>query len=100
MDDVEALQRRATALRTEANALSDAYRRKTWWRFTLVFFPVPFVLLLLRLDIEAWHYFLFGGAYLGLSALLYLWDSSASSKCDAAERAAEAAEKAAGVSRA
>ena len=92
------LQRRASALRAEANALSDAYRRRTWWRFTLVFFPVPFVLVLLRLDIEAWHYFVFGGAYLGLSALLYAWDTRASDKCSAAERLAEAAEKAASVS--
>jgi hypothetical protein len=94
MDDVEALQRRASALRAEASALSDAYRRTTWWRFTLVFFPVPFVLVLLRLDIEAWHYFLFGGAYLLFSMLLYVWDDRASTRCDRAAAAAMQAEKA------
>lgn len=100
MDDVEALQRRASALRAEADALTNAYRRTTWWRFLLVFFPVPFVVVLLRLEIESWIYILFGSAYLGFSALLYVWDGRASDKCDAAERAAGAAEKAAGVSRA
>jgi len=88
MDDIEALRAKASALRAEADALTRAYRRKTWWRFTLVFFPIPFVLVLLRLDIEAWHYFLFGGAYLLLSALLYVWDSRESDRCDDAAREA------------
>ena len=95
MDDIDALQRRASALRAEADALTKAYRHRTWWRFALVFIPVPFVLVLLRLEIEAWHYYLFGAAYLGLSALLYAIDSRASDRCDVAERAAVAAERAA-----
>jgi len=98
--DPEDLHRRASALRAEANALANAYQRATWFRFTLVFFPVPFVLVLVRLEIDSWAYYLFGAAYLGFSALLYRWDSRASDKCTAAERAADAAEKAAGVSRA
>jgi hypothetical protein len=91
---VEAL-RQASVLRAEADALTNAYRRRTWWRFALVFIPVPLVLVLLRLEIEAWHYYLFGAAYLGLSGLLYSIDSRASDRCDVAERAAEAAERAA-----
>jgi hypothetical protein len=94
METIEALRRRAATLRAEADALTGAYRRATWIRFTLVFFPVPFVVVLLRLQIESWTYFFFGGAYLGFSALLYIWDGRASDRCDAAERAAEAAEKA------
>lgn len=96
--DLQDLQQRAAALRAEANALTKAYQRATWWRFTLVFFPVPFVLVLLRLEIDAWTYYVFGASYLGFSALLYAWDSRASDKCDKAVRAAEAAEQAAGVS--
>ena len=99
MDDIEAPHRTATTLRAEADALANTYRRTTWVRFTLMFFPVPFVVVLLRLQIEAWTYFVFGGAYLLFSALLYVWDSRLSARCDAAERAAEAAEQAAGVSR-
>ena len=64
-------------------------------RFSLVFIPVPFVLVLLRLEIEAWHYYLFGAAYIGLSALLYVIDGRASHRCDAAERLAEEAQRAA-----
>jgi hypothetical protein len=95
----EDLQQRATALRAEADALIVAYQRATWLRFTMVFFPVPFVVVLLRLEIESWAYFIFGGAYIGFSALLYVWDTRASDRCDKAVRAAEAAEQAAGVSR-
>ena len=87
------LQQRASALRAEAPARTLAYRRQTWFRFALVFIPVPFVLVLLRLQIEAWHYFLFGGAYIGFSAMLYVIDSRASDRCDAADKAADEAER-------
>jgi hypothetical protein len=93
-EDLEALQRQASALAAEAQALTETYRRATWIRFTLVFFPVPFVLVLLRLDLESWHYYLAGAAYLGFSAFLYSFDSRASEKCDAAVRAAGRARQA------
>ena len=82
-------------MRAEATARTLAYRRQTWVRFALVFIPVPLVLVLLRLQIEAWHYFLFGGAYIGSSALLYTIDRRASDRCDAADKAADEAERAA-----
>ena len=80
-------------MRAEATALTQSYRRATWVRFALVFIPVPLVLVLLRLQIEAWHYFLFGGAYIGFSALLYVIDGRASGRCDAADKAADEAER-------
>ncbi len=79
-EDLEALQRRAAELAAKAKTLTEAYQRSTWYRFTAVFFPVPFVVVLLRLDLESWHYFLAGGAYLGFSALLYSYDSRASDR--------------------
>ena len=94
METLEALRRRAETLRAEADTLTAAYQRATWFRFTLVFFPVPFVVVLLRLDIEAWTYFVFGAAYIGFSALLYSIDGRASDRCDAAESAAAAAQQA------
>ena len=93
-ENLEALQQQASALTAEAQALTEAYRRSTWYRFTLVFFPVPFVVVLLRLELESWHYYLAGGAYLGFSALLYSWDSRESDKCDEAVRAAGRARQA------
>lgn len=87
------LQQRASALRAEAVALAESYRRQTWIRFALVFIPVPLILVLLRLQIEGWHYFLFGGAYIGFSALLYVMDGRASDRCDTAKKAADEAER-------
>jgi hypothetical protein len=93
-EDLDALQRRAAELATKAKALTEHYRRATWVRFTLVFFPVPFVVVLLRLELESWHYYLAGAAYLGFSALLYSLDSRASDRCDEAVRAAGRARQA------
>ena len=86
---------RAAALDAEAKALRAAYRRGCWIRFTLVIFPVPFVVALLRLQFDAWHYVLAGGAYLGFSMLLFVIDGRASDRCAAAEKSAEAAHRAA-----
>jgi hypothetical protein len=93
-EKIETLQRQAKALAAEAEALTHTYRRTTWIRFVAVFFPVPFVVVLLRLELEPWHYYLAGVAYLGFSALLYVIDTAASDKCDAATRAAGRARQA------
>lgn len=89
----DALRQDAEALCARATALTEAYRRATWVRFALLFGPVPLVLVMLRLQIEAWHYFVFGAAYIGSSALLYVIDGRASERCDAAERAADEAQR-------
>ena len=93
-EKIEALQQRASALAAEAEALTDTYQRTTWVRFVAVFFPVPFVVVLLRLELEPWHYYLAGAAYLGFSAMLYVIDTNASDKCDAATKAAGRARQA------
>lgn len=93
-EDIDSLQRQAAALAARAQALTETYQRRTWWRFALVFFPVPFVVVLLRLELEAWHYYLAGAAYLAFSAWLYATDSAASAKCDEAVTAAERAQRA------
>ena len=93
-EKIEALQRQAKALAAEAQALNETYRRTTWIRFVAVFFPVPFVVVLLRLELEPWHYYLAGAAYLGFSAILYVIDTAASDKVDAVTRAAGRARQA------
>jgi hypothetical protein len=97
-EDLETLQQHATLLAAEAEALTERYQRTTWVRFALVFFPVPFVVVLLRLDLEAWHYYLAGFAYLAFSGSLYTFDTRASARCDeavlAAGRARQAYERA------
>ncbi len=92
-EELDALQRRAADLAAKAQALTDAYQRSTWYRFTAVFFPIPFVVVLMRLDLESWHYVVAGAGYLGFSALLYSYDSRASDRCDEAMRAAGRAQQ-------
>ena len=84
LGDVERLQRRAAALETTAERLTRAYNRATWIRFLLVFIPVPFVVLLLRLYLDAWGYYVAGGLFIVCGAALFSLDSAASAKCDAA----------------
>jgi hypothetical protein len=86
VDETESLEQRAERLTT-------AYRRQTWKRFVLVFFPVPFLVLLVRLQLDAWHYYVAGAAYLIFSGALYSYDSAAAIRRDAAMRAAEAARR-------
>ena len=93
-EDLETLKQRAATLAAEAARLTETYRRATWVRFTLVFFPVPFVVVLLRLDLVSWHYYLAGAAYLGFSGFLYTTDTRASDRCDQAVRAAGRARQA------
>ena len=85
----DALRRRADALQAEAEAAALAYERATWVRFVGVFFPIPFVVVLLRLEVDAWTYYIWGALILGLGGLLYVVDTRASGRVDRLE--AEAA---------
>ena len=90
-DSLATLQQRATETRAQAKALTDAYNRRTWYRFTAVFFPIPFVLVLMRLEVDYWHYYLAGGGYILFAALLYSYDTRFSDRVKRAEKdAAEA----------
>ena len=68
---------------TEAEAAHRAYNRGSWIRFVLAFFPVPFFLVLFRLNIEAWAYYAAGAAYVGFGILLYVLDGRARARRDA-----------------
>ncbi len=82
--DLETLRQDAAVLQAEADAAVRTYDRETWIRLVLVFFPVPFIVVLLRLEIEAWGYYA-AGAFLILSAgLLVRLDGRAAAKRDRA----------------
>ena len=94
MDDLEQLQRRAADLEANARALTRAYKRATWIRFVLFFFPAPLIVVLFRLSLEAWGYYAVGALFILSGAVLFAVDSAASAKCDAATQAAEGARQA------
>jgi hypothetical protein len=99
-EDLADLQRQAAVLETQAEAQTQAYQRSTWIRFVGVFFPIPFIVVLLRLEIAAWTYYAWGALIIGSGAVLYMIDTAASAKADAAVEAAEKARKAYEVARA
>ena len=81
-DDLEALRRQADALQARADAAARGYERSTWLRFVGVFFPIPLVVVLLRLEVDAWMYYVWGALILGLGGLLYVVDTRASGRVD------------------
>ena len=93
-EDLAGLQRQAIALEMQAQAETRSYQRSTWIRFVGVFFPIPFVVVLLRLQIDAWTYYVWGALIIGSAAVLYMIDGAASARADAAVKAAEAARQA------
>ncbi len=93
-EELAALQRHGADLKAAADKAARTYDRNTWIRFTLVFFPVPFVLVLLRLEIEAWGYYVAGAFFLVSASALYALDGAAAARRDRAVKAADEAQKA------
>ena len=91
--DLELLQREAATLTAAADAATRTYDRETWIRLTLVFFPIPFIVLLLRLELEAWGYYVAGIGLIASAALLVRLDGRAAARRDRAVEAAEKAQK-------
>ncbi len=82
-------------LEARADAAIRHYNRTTWIRFTVTFFPVPLIVVILRLQVDAWVYYIYGAAIVVLTLLMYLLDGAARDRRDAAIHAAEQARLAA-----
>ena len=98
-DDQALLAQKAQDARDRAERVADRYNRTTWYRFVAVFFPVPFIVVLLRLEIESWAYAVAGGLIILSGAILYVIDGRAADAVARAERQAEAAEHALAAAR-
>jgi len=92
--ELSTLQQRALALASHAEARAQAYRRATWIRFVGVFFPIPFVVVLLRLEMAAWTYYVWGALIVLGGGVLYVIDTAASTRVNEAVEAAATARKA------
>ena len=93
MSEAAALERRATALEAEAEAVTRRYNRTTWIRLTVTFFPVPLVVVIMRLRVESWVYYIYGAVIVLLTVSMYMLDNAARDRRDAAIRAAEDARR-------
>lgn len=94
MSERDTLRRRAVELEAAADAAIRRYDRTTWIRFTAVFFPVPLVLVALRLRVDAWAYYVAGALIVLAAAAMYWLDGIARARRDDAIRLADAARKA------
>lgn len=92
-DDLEALRQRAAELQGRADAEALRYSRGTWKRWVGVVFPIPFVVVLLRLYLDAWAYYIAGGALIVSTMVLFELDTAARDRSNAAEQAAEVAQR-------
>jgi len=90
-DGIESLRRQAFERQAKARGAVRAYNRATWMRFAAVFIPVPLVVVLFRLHLDAWHYYILGGAFIVIAVLMYALDGAAVTKRDNAIEAAKAA---------
>jgi hypothetical protein len=93
-EDLETLRRRASALETKAEVAALYFDRTTWIRLVLLFFPVPFVVVLFRLHLDPWGYYTAGALIITFGMVLVAMDKAAMRKRDAALKAAEHARKA------
>ena len=95
---LEGLQRVVSDLKRKADTTTQAYERRAWITYGVIFIPIPFVVLLLRLHLEAWGYYVAGALFLAVLVVGYAMDLAAVAKRDqiiqAAERAQEAYEEA------
>jgi hypothetical protein len=91
--DLEQLRHRAVTLKATADAEALRYSRGTWKRWVGVIFPIPFIVVLLRLYLDAWTYYVAGGALVVSAMVLFEFDTAARDRSVAAEQAAEAARR-------
>lgn len=89
--DLDALRRLMWERQKQARAAVRAYNRASWIRFAALFIPVPLVVVTFRLYLEAWHYYILGGAFIFFAGLLYALDDRAADRREAALKAAKIA---------
>ncbi len=90
-NEIEVLKRRAFDSQAEARAAVRAYGRASWIRFAATFIPVPLVVVVFRLHLVDWHYYILGGAFIVIAMLMYGLDTQAATRRDRALAAAKEA---------
>jgi hypothetical protein len=97
--DLDALQRHAADLTRAAQTATHKYERKAWIHYTAFFLPIPFLVLLFRLHMQAWHYCVAWGLFLGGGVVIYAVDFVAAEKRDRAIQASDRAREAYEIAR-
>ena len=99
VEDLETLQRHVSDLARKADAAIQTYDRTAWIRYGAIWIPIPFVVLLFKLDMQVWHYYLAGALFLAVALVMYAMDLAAVAKRDKAIQAVQRAQEAYEVAR-
>jgi hypothetical protein len=88
------LKREAEAAHEEWQAAVRRYDRRTWPKLAVVFFLAPTFVVIFRLQLEAWGYYLAGTLFAVSALVMVVLDKAAMAERDRAGRKAEAASRA------
>ncbi len=99
VEDLDPLQRHVSDLTREADAAIQTYDRTAWIRYGTIWIPIPFVVLLFKLDMQVWHYYVAGALFLAVALVMYAMDLAAVAKRDKAIQAVQRAQEAYEVAR-
>ena len=99
VEDLETLQRHVSDLTRKADAATQTYDRTAWIRYGAIWVPIPFVVLLFRLHMQVWHYYVAGALFLAVALVMYAMDLAAVAKRDKAIQAVQRAQEAYEVAR-
>ena len=94
VEDLKTLQQHVSDLARKADAATQIYDRTAWIRYGAIWIPIPFVVLLFRLHMQAWHYYVAGALFLGVALVMYATDLAAVAKRDKAIQAVQRAQEA------
>lgn len=93
VEDLETLQRHVADLTRKAEVATRIYDRTAWIRYVAIFVPVPFIVLVFRLHMQAWHYYVAGALFLAVALVMYAMDLAAVAKRDNAIGAVQRAQE-------
>ncbi len=99
VEDLETLQRHVSDLAREADAATQIHDCTAWISYAATFVAIPFVVVLFRRHMQAWHYYVAGALFLAGALVTYAMDLAAMAKRDKAIQAVQRAQKAYEVAR-
>ena len=94
VDDLETLRRQMSDLAREAGAAARAGDRAAWIGYATIFIAIPFVVVLFRLHMQAWHYYVAGALFLVGALVTHALELAAMTRCDSALSAVQRAQEA------
>jgi hypothetical protein len=99
VQNLEALQRHVSDLAREADAATRMGDRTTWIGYATIFIAIPFVVVLFRLHMQAWHYWVAAALFVLGAVVTHAMELASMTKCDQAAQALECARQAYEVAR-